>query len=644
MSAPFSLLLTRKSAEKYFGTRNPMGEILVFDGNEYQVTGVLENIPVNSHFHFDFLSPFSTFAGMRGKDHVDKWNNWSYHTYVRLREDADPEKMEPKLTDLLRRHDKNSTQTLELQPLKDIHFFTRSNFDLETGSDARIVHLFSAIAVFILLIACFNTMNLSTARAARRAREVGIRKVVGATRKSLVRQFLLESALFTLASFALSIALTRLLLPAFGSLINKPLDFRQIILGSTPLFLLVTALCVGLVSGLYPALLLSSFQPASILKGEHKRTARGAFFLRNILVTLQFVISIALIFCSLVVHQQNRFIRNKDLGLVTDTTLSVFCRADAESIRQEFESCPGVIDVTASSQIPINVTSAGLGDWEGKSEDEKQIVYRLDVDHHFLDFFSIKMASGRNFSKDMETDGNAFILNEAAVKAIGWQDPIGRMFGWNGNDLGPVIGVVRDFHFLPLHLEIEPLAIFMNSREKSIGYLLRLNAENIPETIPRVKSIWKKFHPDRVFRYTFLDERLDRLYGGERKLGAIFSCFTLLAVLIAGLGLIGIASITAEQKTKEIGIRKVLGASVPGISLLLTRNFLRVVLLANLLGWPAGWFIMSRWLQNFAYRTSIGPLVFAASALLAAGAALVTVGWQTIRAAVADPVKSLRYE
>jgi putative ABC transport system permease protein len=644
MQAPYSLLLTRKSAAKYFGNQNPIGQTLSVNNREYHITGVLENIPENSHFHFDFLSPFSTYVDIYGRNEVLRWQNWAYYTYVQLSPDADPAQLEPKLTTLLKRHRKDLTRTLRLQPLKDIHFYGKTNFDLESNTDIRNIYLFSAIALFILLIACFNYMNLSTARASNRAKEVGMRKVIGATQKTLVRQFLAESYIFTLVTLFLSIGLVKLLLPVFSALMNSDLKFSQIAQGGTPLYLMGIVLFVGLTSGLYPAIVLSSFQPISILRGDHKLTARGSLF-RNSLVSLQFVISIALIFCSLVVYKQLRFIRNRELGLVTDYTMSVNCPNDTAAIRQELESFSGILDVTASSQAPINVTSGGHCEWEGKSEEDQLLVYMLSVDYNFFDFYEIELLSGRTFSKERATDREAYILNEAAVKALKWEKPLDKRFGFDRENFGSVIGVVKDFHFVPLYLNIEPLAISLYSEEEGRTNLsIKVAPEDIPRTIAFVESTWKKFYPESVFRYSFLDDTLNRIYNRERRLGTMFSCFTFLAILIAGLGLFGIASFTAGQMTKEIGIRKVLGASVSGISMLLTRNFLQLVIISNLIALPGGWFIMHKWLQNFAYRTNIGPLVFAASAFLTIVIALLTVSYQTIKAATANPIDSLRYE
>ena len=643
LNAPYSLLLTRESASKYFANRNPVGQTLSISDRQYKVTGILENIPENSHFHLDFLSPFSTLVDIIGQDRIKQWNNWSYHTYVRLGEDTDLSQLEPKLTTLLRRHHEKSDQTLRLQALKDIHFHGGTNFDLEPNADIRNVYLFSAIALFILLIACFNYMNLSTARASRRAKEVGMRKVVGATQKGLIRQFLFESFLLTLGTFLLSLGVLKLLLPAFSALMNVQLEFSLILQGGTVLMLLAVMVLVGLVSGLYPAFVLSSFRPASILKGDYKLTARGSLFLRNFLVSLQFVISIALIFCSLVVYKQLHFIKNKDLGYITDFTMSVSCFNNVDVIRQEFERYPGIVAVTTSSQSPINVTNASWGEWEGKLEDEDLIVYRLAVDYNFFDYYGIELIAGRNFSNEKSTDKETFILNEAAVKTIGWEDPLNQRFGFDKENLGSVIGVVKDFHFAPLNLNIGPLAISLAGERRDV-FSLKLTPTDIPKTTAFVESTWKKYHPGRVFQYSFLDDTLDRMYRRENRLGTMFSCFTLLAILIAGLGLFGIASFTVEQRTKEVGIRKVLGASVSGITVLLIRNFLCLIVVANLIAWPVGWFIVQKWLQNFAYRTSIGPLIFAGSAFLAIGIAMLTVSFQTIRAAKADPVKSLRYE
>ena len=643
MQDPYSLLLTRKSAAKYFGNQNPIGQTLSVDNREYHITGVLENIPENSHFHFDFLSPFSTYVDIHGRDEVLRWQNWMYYTYVQLRPDADPAQLEPKLTTLLKRHRKKSDRTLRLQPLKDIHFYGGTNFDMEPNTDIRNIYLFSAIALFILLIACFNYMNLSTARASKRAKEVGMRKVIGATQRSLVWGFITESFLFTLVALFISIGFVKLLLPAFGALMNTGLEFSLITQEGTLLLLLGIVLFVGLTSGLYPAIVLSSFRPASILKGNYKLTARGSLF-RNSLVSLQFVISITLILCSLVVYKQLRFVKNRDLGFVTDYTMSVYCPGDIDAIRQELGSFSGILDVTASSQEPIDVQSGGHCEWEGKPEEDRLLVYMLSVDTNFFDFYGIELLSGRTFSKERSTDRDAYVLNEAAVKAIGWEDPLDKRFGFSRENLGTVIGVVKDFHIAPLNEKIEPLAISLTSEEEGVRLSLKVSPKDIPRTIAFVESTWKKFYPDRVFRYSFLDEALDRMYRKERRLGTMFSYFTFLAILIAGLGLFGIASFKAEQMTKEIGIRKVLGASVSSISVLMARNFLKLVVISNFIALPVGWFIMHKWLQNFAYRTDLEIWIFFLSGLLALLISLLTVSYQTIKAATANPVDSLRYE
>ena len=644
MQEPYSLLLTPESAKKYFGEQEPLGQTLSINDRLYHVTGILDDVPKNSHFHFDLVSPFATWVDIRGEDRVYRNNSWSYYTYVQLTEAADPVPLEPKLTTLLRRHRDNSTQTLRLQALKDIHFYGRTNFDLESNRDIRTIYLFSAIALFILLIACFNYINLSTARLSRRAKEVGMRKVIGATRQSLIRQFLAESCLFTLVALFLSIGLVWLLLPSFSALVNSTLSLSLITKRGTLLLYFVIVLFVGLGSGFYPALILSSFRPASILKGEYRRTDRGSLFFRNSLVSLQFIASIALIFCSFVVYKQLLFIKNKDLGIVTDYTMILYSYDDHEVLRREFESHPGILDITSSSESPVNVRSANAYAWEGMPEEENLIVYNLFVDHDFFDYYGIKLIAGSHFSRERTTDRRAYIVNEAAVKYIGWERPVGKRFGHDKENLGTIVGVVEDFHFAPLNLKIEPLAIALIPEGNRFRFSLRLDPSDIPGTIKFVETAWKKFNPDRVFRYVFLDETLDRMYRSERRLGTMFFCFMILAILIAGLGLFGIASFTAEQRTKEIGIRKVVGASVFGISFLLVRHLLSLIVISSLVACPIGWFIMQKWLQNFAYKTEIGPFVFMGAAGITLCIALGAVAYQSLKAAMANPVDSLRYE
>ena len=646
LDEPYSLLLTNRTAQKYFGQGDPIGKILSVNKKDFVITGILHDVSDNSHFHFDFLASFSSLVDIQGEEQIMRWSRWSYHIYLELQEHADHLLLEEKLPELLRKnYSPDATQTLRIQPLADIHFDSKTNFEWEPNIDIRNVYLFTAIALLILLIACFNYMNLSTARSAGRAKEVGLRKVIGAARGSLIRQFLCESILFSLLALFLSFFLVKLFLPGFGSFLNRELDFSLIGEGVMIPGLAVLALFVGLVAGSYPALFISSFQPAVILKGERKSTAMGSTFLRNLLVVTQFAISIALIFCSAVVFKQLHYIQNKELGYVKDYIVEVpFYGHDSKILTDELRKYPGILDVTVASSLPGDVGSAGFMEWEGKTDDEKLLMYRLWVDYSYLDFYGIELIEGRKFSREFSADmDNAYILNRKAMEVLGWKDPVGKRIGDDKENLGVVVGVVENFHIASLHLNIEPLAIMLSLKENE-SLSIKVRPEDISAALAFIEESWKKRFPERVFSYSFLDDRLERMYRSERKLGTTFNTFTTIAILVACLGLFGLVSFMAQRKTKEIGIRKVLGASVPNITFSLIREFLKLVTIAILVAWPIAYFVMQKWLDNFAYRTNISIWIFLSSGTIALIIALTTVSYRSVKAALANPIESLRYE
>jgi putative ABC transport system permease protein len=646
LAEPNCLLLSENMAEKYFGRENPVGKTLLVGKKNYQITGVLANIPGNSHFRFDFLASFSSLVELRGRERVYRWNSWSYHTYVLLKEQADPISLENKLPALLEKnYKKDARQTLRLQPVADVHLYTQANFELEPSADIRNVILLSAIGLFILLIACFNYMNLSTARATTRAKEIGMRKVIGARRAQLMRQFLGESLLFSLIALTLSVMLVRLLLPAFRTFMDRKLEAGFIQNETLLITLIGLVLFISFVSGSYPSLVLSSFQPTAVLKGTRIRSSKSSSIFRNSLVISQFAISVGLIFCTIVVYNQLLFMKNKDLGFINDHVVIVPCpEKGIEALKNQLRQNAQILDVASSDELPHNIASASYGEWDGYNPEDVLVVYRNWVDTHFLGFYNIPIIQGRGFSEEYsDEEGHAYILNEAAVKAIGWENPIGKRFGFSKEETGVVVGVVKDFHFAPLHINIEPLALTPHS-EKTEWLSVKVSPYNIPDTLATIERIWKRHSPDRHFSYTFLDDRLDRMYRTEKKLGKTFSIYTFIALFVACLGLLGLASFTTSQRTKEIGIRKVLGATELNITMLTTKKFLGLVLIANTVAWPIAYFAMQMWLQNFAYRTGIGVWIFVLSAAISFVIAFLAVGYQSIKAALANPVDSLRYE
>lgn len=653
---PFSILISQEMAFKYFGKENPLGKRLILNNeHDYQVTGIFQNVPDNTHLKFDFLASFSSFIEMQGEERINEWARFTNKTYFQLRKDADVTELGGKLQNFymgkLPQRIQDSGGGIVIQPVTQIHFYDEAIGEFEPGRDVRTVTLFMVIGFFILLIACCNYMNLSTARSFHRAREVGLRKVVGASRSTLIKQFMGESFILTFVSFTLSLFLVQLLLPIFSHFMG--VDLSSVSLGNPRLLLGLVGIVItiGFVAGSYPAFFLSSFHPIRILRGQIKMRSRGASVFRNGLVTLQFSISIALIICTMVILKQLHFIRNQDLGYDKEHVLTIpgsplLESHSYETIKHELMQYPRIVDMTCSSELHINIGSGGYVDWESRSEDDKLTAHMLSVDYNFFDFYGIEIVEGRAFSKDFITDkNNAYILNEKAVKEIGWEAPIGKKFS---EDLdmereGPVIGVVKDFHYAPLHLEIQPLHIRL--MDPPWGWLsVKIGGQNIPGTLAFLEAKWKEYGSEYPFEYRFLDDRLNGMYQSEQKLRQVFNGFAFLAVFIACLGLFGLASFASEQRSKEIGIRKVLGASIHGILILFSNAFLKWVLVANVIAWPIAYFAMNQWLRNFAYHIDLGIGPFLLSGLGAMIIALFTIGFLSIKTALTNPAEVLKYE
>jgi len=646
-----SVLLSEEMALKYFGEEEPVGKTITLDNRyDFTVTGILENVPKNSHFRFDFLASFITLKSVRGREDLNSWNDVSYKTYALLRADADYKEVNKKIPDFTKKYLTTgilSQDRYVLQPLTGIHLSGNMNFELEANSDIRYVYLFTAIAVFIMVIACFNYMNLSTARSATRAKEVGMRKIAGAGRFNLVTQFLGESVIFSLGALVFSLIPVILFLPAYNSLIQRELSLSLLLNFKLLAGLTGVIIFTGLVSGSYPALLLSSYKPINVLKGifsSGKKGASGSSAFRNTLVTAQFVIGIVLIICTIIIQDQLHYIRDKNLGYAKEHVIAFSLRSrnlrkDSGALKNELGKYPGIVDITTSNSTPVNIGSANIPDWEGMEEGMEPVVYQNLIDYNFIDFYGLEILKGRNFLKEFGSDtSNAIILNEAAVNLTGWDEPIGKQF-----DEVMVIGVVKDFHFAPLHQQIQPLMLRLRNTRNSM-MSVKINSSNIPQTLSFIEEKWNKFSPEYPFVYSFLDDRVNRMYGSEQRLGRTFNYFTFIAVFIACLGLFGLASFTAQKRTKEIGIRKVLGASVPKITYLLAKEFIKWVIAANLIAWPVAYYGMSKWLQNFAYHTNLSIQIFIFTTFIAIFIALLTVSYQTVRAAVANPIDSLRYE
>jgi putative ABC transport system permease protein len=640
---PFSLLITKSMAEKYFGKENPVGKtILTSDEREYMITGVMQNIPENSHLKFDFLASFNTLYNLWDRDwESTRWLNNGFDTYLTLPAGIDLEQFDDKL----RKYDlegfNGKTWSFHVQPLKDIYF----NRDTGGDGDIRYIFIFSGIALFILFIACFNFINLSTARSASRAKEVGVRKVVGAHKRQLVRQLLGESFLFTFIALVFSIIVVLIILPVFSSVIGKELGADAFLSMKLLMAIMGIFMLVGTVSGCYPALFISSFQPVKILKGNLRNKSKGSVFFRDSLVVVQFAISIIMIISTITLYHQLNYIRNKKLGYDEDQILTFSRRGldDLEPFKNELLKNSGILKVSASSGLPTHIGWSNIPSWEGKSPDENPFFYRLSVDYDFFDLYGLEIVQGRKFSREMGDDGKAYILNEAAVKSLGFKEPIGQMFGfWKIS--GTVVGVAKDFHFESLHKPITPLGIGIQDSTNFNYVSVKISAYDIGGSIKYIEDTWKKFSPKYPFEFSFIDERLDAMYKNERKITTSFNYFALIAIFIACLGLFGLASFTAEQKTKEIGIRKVLGASASKIIVLLTKEFILLVALANCIAWPLAWYGMNKWLESFAYRIDLNIAFFVLAGIAAFIIAIASVSAQFAKATRANPIDSLRYE
>jgi putative ABC transport system permease protein len=648
LKEPRSIIISEEIKEKYFGEEDPIGKIINLDAlKDFKITGVFKNIPPNSHFRFDFLGCFSDYAA----HDFDKWGISNYWTYVLTSKNFNQDKFKEKLPEFVERYRGKDVRdkyklTYPLQPLTSIHLHSDLRGEIEPYSDIETIYIFSAVALFILLIACLNYINLSTARYSGRAREVGLRKVVGASRRQLINQFLGESLLFSFIAAVLAVALAELFLPLFNSLSGKRLTFDYLDNLILLYGLVVTIFSVGLAAGSFPALYLSALQPARALKGTLKASSRVPL-LRKSLVLSQFAISIIFIFCTITVSNQLSYIRNKKLGFNKEHVVNIpVYDKDAlqryETIKNEFLKNPRILGVSASSFFPGKIPWYQSYWYEGLSGNSYPAIRWISVDHDFLLTFGIELVSGRNFSRDFPNDvKGAYILNESAVKEIGWDSPLGKQF--RIIEKGTVVGVVKDFHFKSLHQEIEPLALYL-CPEYFEYFSVRISPEGIPQALDFLRDRWQELVPNQLFQFSFLDQDFDNLYKAEMRLQKIFGIVTSLAIFIACLGLFGLAAFTAEQRTKEIGVRKVLGASVSGIFILLSKEFTRWVLVANVIAWPVAYYAMSRWLQNFAYRTSIGLWIFLLAAAVAFVVALLTVSYQAIKAAISNPADALRYE
>ena len=663
---PQTLVLSETTARKYFGNAPALGKILIVGHYKvaYRVAGVMEDMPHNSHFHFDVLLSMASFPNSRRTE----WVGNSFYTYVVLREGAPASAFAGKMPGLVRRYvapqlaqalnypyeqfQKNGGKwAFFTQPVGDIHLYSDyAEGELEPNGSITYVYIFSAIALFLLLIACINFMNLATARSASRAKEVGIRKVLGSVKARLVGQFLTESLLYSIVAVALAYVLTSLCLQPFNEIAGKNLSAD--VLGSGWLLggMVALTLGVGVLAGSYPAFYLTAFRPVEVLKGRLKAGVASSR-IRNVLVVSQFAVSICLIICTWVVYGQLQYTRSRNLGLDKENVLVVAnarrLGSNLQAFKQTLARQAQVANVTLADELPANnVLSNTVFRKEGSNVDNVFNFYAVDEDYFAT--LKMKLVQGRGFSHRFGTDSSAIVINEAAARQLNWTEPLGRkllFYGQGPDRVQPltVIGVVKDFNFESLRNKIAPLIIRYSGGVKTYA-AVRLKPGNAEAGVALAAKRWKQYAPGEPFEYAFLDENFDALFRAEQRLGKVFAIFTGLGIFIACLGLFGLSAFVAEQRGKEIGVRKVLGASVPQLVLLLSTDFTRLVLIAFGVAAPLAWYAMHRWLENFAYRAPIHWLTFVLAGVAALGIAWVTLSFQAIKAAVTDPVKTLRSE
>jgi putative ABC transport system permease protein len=667
LKEPHSLVITASTARKYFNSLDIIGKSLLVNGNtNYKITGVIKDIPSQSHFNFDMCMPICELDNSRS----NTWLTYNFQTYLLLKQGTHVREFEKKMNSAMEQYlspefktQLNTSQDdfrkagnyikCSLMPLTDIHLYSHLEDELGINGSIRYVYIFSAIAIFILLIACINFMNLSTAYSANRAKEVGVRKVLGGLKNNLIVQFLTESFVACFLSFVIAIVLAALLLPLFNQLagkqINSSIFLSPFILMGTFLLLIL----VSLISGSYPAFFLSSFQPIKTLKGSLSAGFKGSV-LRNTLVVLQFTISAILMIGTLVIYYQLKYIKDKDLGFNKEQVLILQNTSaldnNTKAFTEELLRMPGVKNITSSGFLPVTGSRTSQGFITAPPFDGKNftLMQAWPVDERYLPTFQIQMKSGRNFSAQYPTDSTAVIINETAAKLYVGADPVNKKI-YEINDLSTgklveynIIGVIKDFNFNSLRDQVAPLVLKLQQDDR--GMAVRISTHDIPGLLNEIKARWKSMAPSQPLSYAFLDEEFNKLYSVDQRMGKIFLLFSILAILIACLGLFGLVTFAAEQRTREIGIRKVLGAEIKDIFAMLSKDFVNILLLSICIASPIAWWAMNNWLQDFAYRISIGWWMFVTVGAICVLIALVTISFQAIKAAVANPVKSLRTE
>lgn len=656
LSNPNSVVITETMAKKYFGHENPIGKIIRFeDVYDFQVTGILTNLPENSHFQVNFLAPFLAQEQIWKWIDLPGWRFKMYQTYFTVKENMRPTGLEQKIYSIYRDHygdEYAGKYTFLLQPLTRIHLHSNATREIGNNADLQTIYILTLIALLILMIASINYTNLTTAQSSRRLKEIGLRKVIGANRNQLIKQFIGESFIVTAFSFIIAFFIAGLALPAFNTFVGRNLSLNFMANTEFLVWLCTLLGAVGLFAGIYPAFSIAAVRPTSLLKERAVGFKKSK--LRTSLVVAQFTISIILIIITFIIKGQMHFVRTTNVGYTKDNIVVVDMNDERieeniENIKIELLRNPNISSVAASSYLPHNTGGNNLPSWPGKPDDLEVQMYFNPVDYDFLDLYNIELVEGRNFSREFPSDANgAVILNETALKTIGWESGVGKDFihATFNDEKKPlkIVGVVKDFHMLSLHQPIAPFYFTCDLEHAATHLSVKIRGENTSEPIQYIQDVLKRFSPNYPFNYQFFEDMFNSTYRSEQKLGNVFSFFSILAIIIACMGLFGLALFSTIQRAKEIGIRKVLGASVSGIVMILSKEFTGWVLLANVIAWPVAYYASNRWLEQFAYRIDITLWVFLASGMFALVIAVFTVCYQSIRAALANPVESLRYE
>jgi putative ABC transport system permease protein len=662
LDRPYTIVVTENTAKRYFGDENPLGKTMIVNNElECTVTGIAESPPQNSLFEFDIICSFET-RYAENRELMEEWINFSYVTYLLLAENAEYKDLEAKFSSFIENHMGERLAAFGigldyfLQPLTSIHLYSSLDFEeAESAGNITYVYLFSGIAFFILLIACFNFINLTTARASSRAKEVGLRKTLGAHKGRLISQFMAESIIYSVFSLFLALLIMEIALPLINSITGAKLSLASAGTSTFILALLIISIGVGILAGSYPAFFLSAFSPVRVLKGN-LRAGSSRSGLRSALVIGQFIISITLIAGTFFVYKQINYMKNKKLGFDKDQLMALpeldeFLQKSPDLIKDKLSTVPGVERVGFGSESPGSGTSASVFIPEGYADDQGILMNHIYTDHDYIPTLGIEIAQGRNFSADIKTDvSEAAIINETAVKLLGWENPIGKTFRVPDPDTDnsawetrKIVGVVRDFHLEPLYNEIGPVFIINTDEDLSLA-ILRLSPVDITGTVDQIKTKWGEISPGQPLNFLFVDDEFDEMYRAEERMGKLALYFSILAIFIGCMGLFGMSSYAAEQRTKEIGIRKVLGATVPGILRLLSREVLILIAIAFVIASPIAFYALNRWLENFAYRITLDISIFVFAGLIALAIAILTISFQSVKAALANPVKSLKYE